>query len=201
MPKATTKRAKARKPAAKKQKPAKARSRGAAAKSPKAAGGAVVRAEGPNYWLVKSEPETFSFDDLLARPDRTTYWDGVRNFAARGHLRAMKKGDRVFFYHSNANPSAIVGIAEVAREAYPDSTAFDANDPHYDPKSKPDAPTWYMVDVRGVERLPRPVSLDEIKKVDALASMALVRLGRLSVQPVTPKEWETVMKMSRTKPA
>src|SRR5215467_1815967 len=201
MPKATAKRAKARRPAAKKQKPAKSRSRGASAKSPKAANGPAPRSEGPGYWLVKSEPETFSFDDLLARPDRTTYWDGVRNFAARGHLRAMKKGDKVFFYHSNANPPAIVGIAEVAREAYPDSTAFDANDPHYDPKSNPDAPTWFMVDVRGVERLPSSVSLDEIKKVDALASMALVRLGRLSVQPVTPKEWETVLKLARAKPA
>jgi predicted RNA-binding protein with PUA-like domain len=202
MAKATAKRATARKPAAKKKGPAKSRSRaGAAAKNSKTASAAAPRSEGPGYWLVKSEPETFSFDDLMARPDRTTYWDGVRNFAARGHLRAMKKGDKVFFYHSNANPSAIVGIAEVAREAYPDSTAFDANDPHFDPKSKPDAPTWYMVDVRGVERMPRPVSLDEIKKIDALASMALVRLGRLSVQPVTPKEWETVMKMARAKPA
>ncbi len=192
MPKATAKRTKARKPAAKKKVSSRV---GVAAKKPSS------RGEGPNYWLVKSEPGTFSFDDLLARPDRTTFWDGVRNFAARGHLRAMKKGDRVFFYHSNANPSAIVGIAEVAREAYPDHSAFDATDAHYDPKSKPDAPTWFMVDLRGIERLPRPVSLDEIKKTDALASMALVRLGRLSVQPVTPKEWETVMKLARGKPA
>jgi len=191
MPKPTAKRTKARKPAAKKKPSSRA---AVAAKKPASHG------EGPNYWLVKSEPGTFSFDDLLARPDRTTFWDGVRNFAARGHLRAMKKGDRVFFYHSNANPSAIVGIAEVAREAYPDHSAFDAGDPHYDPKSKPDAPTWFMVDLRGIERLPRPVSLDEIKKTDALASMALVRLGRLSVQPVTPKEWETVMKLARGKP-
>jgi predicted RNA-binding protein with PUA-like domain len=157
--------------------------------------------DGRSYWLVKSEPEVFSFDDLMSRSDRTTYWDGVRNFAARGHLRAMKKGDRVFFYHSNANPPAIVGIAEVAREAYPDPTALDPNDPHFDPKSKPDAPTWVMVDVRGVEALPRPVSLDEIKKTKSLASMALVRLGRLSVQPVTPKEWETILKLARGKPA
>ena len=191
MPRATAKRTKARKPAAKKKVSPRS---GAAAKKP------ASRGEGPDYWLVKSEPGTFSFDDLLARPDRTTFWDGVRNFAARGHLRAMKKGDRVFFYHSNANPSAIVGIAEVAREAYPDHSAFDAGDPHYDPKSKPDAPTWFMVDLRGIEPLPRPVSLDEIKKTDALASMALVRLGRLSVQPVTPKEWETVMKLARGKP-
>lgn len=190
MPKPTAKRT-ARKPAAKKKVGPRA---GPAAKKP------ASRGEGPNYWLVKSEPGSFSFDDLMARPDRTTFWDGVRNFAARGHLRAMKKGDRVFFYHSNANPSAIVGIAEVAREAYPDTTAFDANDSHYDPKSKPDAPTWFMVDLRGIERLPRPVSLDEIKKTEALASMALVRLGRLSVQPVTPKEWETVVKLARGKP-
>jgi len=191
MPKATAKRTKARKPAAKKKVSSRV---GVAAKK------AASRSDGPNYWLVKSEPGTFSFDDLLARPERTTFWDGVRNFAARGHLRAMKKGDRVFFYHSNANPSAIVGIAEVAREAYPDHSAFDAGDPHYDPKGKPDAPTWFMVDLRGIERLPRPVSLDEIKKTDALASMALVRLGRLSVQPVTPKEWETVMRLARGKP-
>ncbi len=191
MPKATAKRTKARKPAAKKKVSSRV---GVAAKK------AASRSDGPNYWLVKSEPGTFSFDDLLARPERTTFWDGVRNFAARGHLRAMKKGDRVFFYHSNANPSAIVGIAEVAREAYPDHSAFDAGDPHYDAKSKPEAPTWFMVDLRGIERLPRPVSLDEIKKTDALASMALVRLGRLSVQPVTPKEWETVMRLARGKP-
>jgi predicted RNA-binding protein with PUA-like domain len=195
MPKATAKRAKARKPAAKKQAAPRPGARVRAATKPAADGGGER-----SYWLVKSEPGTFSFDDLLARPDRTTFWDGVRNFAARGHLRAMKNGDRVFFYHSNADPSAIVGIAEVAREAYPDSTAFDPSDPHYDPKSKPDAPTWYMVDVRGIERLPRPVSLDEIKKTKALASMALVRLGRLSVQPVTPREWETVMKLARGKP-
>lgn len=195
MPKATPppKRTKSRKPSAPaKRAPAK---RGAKRSRPRPAA-----AESGGYWLVKSEPNAFSFDDLLGRPDRTTFWDGVRNFAARGHLRAMKKGDRVFFYHSNADPSAIVGIAEVAREAYPDHSALDPNDPHFDPKSNADAPTWFMVDIRGIEPLPRPVSLDEIKKTKALASMALVRLGRLSVQPVTPKEWETVLKLSRGKP-
>lgn len=173
--------------------------RAAAPRKTPALSGAPAPA-GPNYWLIKSEPETFSFDDLMSSPGRTTHWDGVRNFAARGHLQAMKAGDRVFFYHSNANPPAIVGIAEVAREAYPDSTAFDAKDPHYDPKSKAEAPTWFMVDVRGVESLPRSVSLDEVKATKALASMALVRLGRLSVQPVTPREWDTVIALSRTKP-
>jgi len=147
------------------------------------------------YWLVKSEPETFSFDDLLAAPGRTTHWDGVRNFAARNHLRAMKKGDRVLFYHSSAKPTAVVGVAEVAREAYPDSSALDKKDPHFDPKSKPDDPTWFMVDIRAVEAFKRPVSLDEIKKVKELSKMALIRLGRLSVQPVTPEEFDVVTKM------
>ena len=151
------------------------------------------------YWLVKSEPETFSFDDLLAAPEQTTHWDGVRNFAARNHLRAMKKGDRVLFYHSSAKPTAVVGVAEVAREAYPDPTALDKKDPHFDPKSKADDPTWFMVDIKGVEALKRPVTLDEIKKVKALANMALIRLGRLSVQPVTPEEFEIVTRLGSGK--
>jgi predicted RNA-binding protein with PUA-like domain len=153
-------------------------------------------AAGRQYWLVKSEPETFSFDDLLASPRKTTHWDGVRNFAARNHLRAMKKGDLVFFYHSSTTPSAIVGVAEVAREAYPDSTAFDHDDPHYDAKSKQEEPTWFMVDLRAVEKLPRAVALDEIKKTKGLEQMALVRLGRLSVQPVTEREYEIVRKLA-----
>jgi len=153
-----------------------------------------------NYWLVKSEPETFSFDDLLALPGKTTHWDGVRNYAARNHLQAMKKGDGVLFYHSSAKPAAIVGLAEVAREAYPDSSAFDKADSHYDPKSKPDAPTWFMVDIKGVEPLARQITLDEVKKTKGLENMALVRLGRLSVQPVTKAEFETVKKLASTKP-
>jgi predicted RNA-binding protein with PUA-like domain len=145
-----------------------------------------------HYWLVKSEPGVFSFRDLMALPKKTTHWDGIRNYAARNHLRAMKKGDLVFFYHSNANPAAIVGIAEVAREAYPDPTALDPKDPHFDPKSKADAPTWFMIDLRGVEPLERPVSLDELKKTKGLENMALIKIGRLSAQPVTAKEWEIV---------
>jgi predicted RNA-binding protein with PUA-like domain len=141
---------------------------------------------------VKSEPETFSFDDLLAAPGRTTHWDGVRNFAARNHLRAMKKGDRVLFYHSSTKPTAVVGVAEVVREAYPDTTALDKKDPHFDPKSDPDDPTWFMVDIKAVEAFKRPVALDEIKKIKQLSKMALIRLGRLSVQPVTPEEFEIV---------
>ena len=148
------------------------------------------------YWLVKSEPDVFSFDDLMASPKKTTSWNGVRNFTARNNLQAMKKGDLVFFYHSNAKPSAVAGIAEVVREAYPDPTAFDTKDEYYDPKSKREDPTWFMVDIRGVEALKRPVSLDEIKKTKSLEKMALVRLGRLSVQPVTEKEWETVLHLA-----
>ena len=147
------------------------------------------------YWLVKSEPEVFSFDDLLAAPGRTTHWDGVRNFAARNHLRAMKKGDRVLFYHSSTKPTAVVGVAEVVREAYPDSTAVDKKNPHFDPKSDPDDPTWFMVDIKAVAPLERPVPLDELKNVKALSNMALLRLGRLSVQPVTAEEFEIVTKM------
>jgi predicted RNA-binding protein with PUA-like domain len=149
------------------------------------------------YWLVKSEPDAFSFDDLLARPNATTCWDGVRNYQARNSMRDdMKKGDLVFFYHSSCDPSAIVGIAEVARESYPDHTAFDASDSHYDPKSKRDAPTWMMVDIRALEALPRPLTLDDLRGVKGLEKMVLLQKGsRLSVQPVTAEEWETICKL------
>jgi predicted RNA-binding protein with PUA-like domain len=117
------------------------------------------------YWLVKSEPSTFSFADLMAAPNKTTFWDGVRNLVARNFLRdGMKVGDRVFFYHSSADPPAVVGICEVAREGYPDATALDRKHAHFDPKSKASAPTWYMVDIKGIAPLRRPVPLPEIKK-------------------------------------
>jgi len=154
----------------------------------------------PRYWLVKSEPETFSFDDLLASPKRTTHWDGVRNYAARNHLREMKKGDQVFFYHSMANPQAIVGVCEVVREGYPDSSALDPKHEYYDPDSDRNSPTWYMVDLRAVERLPRPVTLAEIKGRRELADMALVRIGRLSVTPVTADEWRVIRSMASGAP-
>jgi predicted RNA-binding protein with PUA-like domain len=148
------------------------------------------------YWLVKSEPDVFSFDDLWRAPRRTTRWDGVRNFAARNFLRdGMKRGDGVFFYHSMTEPQAIVGICEVVREGYPDETALDAGHEGYDPDSDPDAPTWYAVDLRAVERLARPVTLPEIKARKELANMALLRVGRLSVSPVTEREWETIRAM------
>ena len=149
------------------------------------------------YWLVKSEPDVFSFDDLMKAPGKTTGWDGIRNFAARNFLRdGMKRGDRVFFYHSMGKPQAIAGICEVVREGYPDPTALDATHDGHDPKSDPANPTWYAVDLRAVEPLPRPVTLTEIKARPELAEMALVRVGRLSVSPVTAKEWETIIGMA-----
>lgn len=148
------------------------------------------------YWLVKSEPEVFSYDDLVASPKQTTFWNGVRAFAARNHMQAMKKGDLVFFYHSNANPSAIVGVAEVVREAYPDHTQFDAKSEYHEPKATPEKPVWFMVDIKAVEKLPRPVSLDEIKKTKGLDQMALVRIGRLSVSPVTEAEYKIIRKLA-----
>jgi len=145
------------------------------------------------YWLVKSEPSTFSFDDLRAATGQTTQWDGVRNFVARNFMRdGMRVGDQVFFYHSSVNPQAIVGICEVAREAYPDSTAFDKAHHGYDADADPDDPTWFMVDLRAVAPLARPVTLPEIKAKPELAGMVLLRIGRLSVTPVTADEWKTI---------
>ena len=149
------------------------------------------------YWLVKSEPETFSFDDLLRAPSQTTHWDGVRNFAARNFMReGMKRGDLVFFYHSSVQPQAIVGVCEVVREAYPDTSALDPKHAAYDESSDPANPTWFMVDLRAVERLAHPVTLTAIKARPELAQMALVRIGRLSVTPVTQAEWDTIRAMA-----
>lgn len=149
------------------------------------------------YWLVKSEPDVFSFDDLRSAPRQTTQWDGVRNFAARNFLRdGMKRGDGVLFYHSSTNPQAIVGICEVAREGYPDPTATDKKHAAFDPKSDPKKPSWFAVDLKAVEPLERPVTLAEIKANEALAEMVLVKIGRLSVTPVRPREWETILQMA-----
>ncbi|HTO96456.1 MAG TPA: EVE domain-containing protein [Myxococcales bacterium] len=149
------------------------------------------------HWLLKTEPSVFSFDDLLRAPGKTTGWNGVRNYQARNFLRdQMKKGDRVLVYHSSAEPPAVVGIAEVAREGYPDPSQFDAKDDHYDADSDPEEPRWYQVDVRAVRKLGRAVSLEEMRKEKALAKMPLLQRGqRLSVQPVGPSEFERVLKM------
>jgi predicted RNA-binding protein with PUA-like domain len=149
------------------------------------------------HWLLKTEPGVFSFDDLLQAPGRTAGWDGVRNYQARNFLRdQMKKGDRVLIYHSSAEPPAVVGIAEVAREGYPDPSQFDAKGDHHDPESDPAEPRWFQVDVRAVRKLPRQVTLEEIRKEKSLAKMPLVQRGqRLSVQPVAPAEFERIVRM------
>lgn len=148
-----------------------------------------------NYWLMKSEPDAFGIDDLAQRPDRTEHWDGVRNYQARNMMRdGMKRGDRVFFYHSNCTEPGIVGIAEVVREGYPDFTAFDPESKYYDPKSDPAAPRWFMVDVRLERRLRRTIALHELKGHPALAGMALLAKGnRLSVMPVTAEQWDYIL--------
>jgi predicted RNA-binding protein with PUA-like domain len=146
------------------------------------------------YWLLKTEPTTFSFDDLWNAPKRTTFWDGVRNFQARNTLRdRMKVGDGVFIYHSSTDPTGIVGIAEVVKEGYPDPTAFDPKDSHYDPRSKRESPTWYVVDVKAIERLAPIITLDELRGVKGLEKMVLLQRGsRLSVQPVSAEEWRMI---------
>lgn len=142
------------------------------------------------YWLIKSEPDVFSFADLEQAPKQTTCWDSVRNSSARNFMRdGMKKGDRAFYYHSNAEPSGIVGICEVVREGYPDHTAWDPQHDYFDEKSDPAVPTWYMVDVKAATAFPTMVTLPQIKADPQLAEMALVNVGRLSVVPVTPAEW------------
>ena len=149
------------------------------------------------YWLVKSEPDVFSFDDLLRVHNKTTHWNGIRNFAARNFLRdGMRLGDRVFYYHSMSDTPGIVGICEVVREGYPDDTAFDSASEGFDPKSDRNKPTWYMVDLRAVAQLTHPVTLEQIKQRSELAGMALLRIGRLSVSPVTAAEWEVITRMA-----
>lgn len=153
------------------------------------------------YWLVKSEPETFSWTDLWKAPKRTTTWDGVRNYQARNLLREMRKGDLVFFYHSSTDPTAIVGICEVAREAYPDHTQFDETSDYFDARSDPKDPRWYMVDLRAREPLRRPVTLGELRGRPGLERMTLLQKGsRLSVQPVSADEWRIVLDIAERDP-
>ena len=147
------------------------------------------------FWLFKSEPDVFGIDDLAAQPDQTDHWDGVRNYQARNFMRdGMSVGDQGFFYHSNTKEPGIVGVIEIARSAYPDHTAFDPEDPHFDPKTDPDNPRWYMVDVRFVRKLGRTITLSELKERPELAGFPLVRKGnRLSVMPVEPEHWHFIL--------
>lgn len=150
------------------------------------------------YWLIKSEPDAFSIDDLRNSPGKKTHWDGVRNYQARNFMRDdMRPGDLVFYYHSNTEVPGIVGIAEVASKAYPDHTAFDPNDHHFDARSDPENPSWVMVDVRYKRKLKRPLSLKEIKEhADQLDGFALIRRGnRLSVLPVSEQHWNYILSL------
>jgi predicted RNA-binding protein with PUA-like domain len=149
------------------------------------------------YWLMKSEPTAFSIQDLADAKGRTTQWDGVRNYQARNYMRAMRVGDQALFYHSNADPPSAVGIVRVVREAYPDHTAFDPANSHYDPSSTPAKPLWDMVDIQLVRVFARPLSLDLLRKQPGLRAMELLRKGsRLSVQPVSRQEWQTILKLA-----
>ena len=153
-----------------------------------------------NYWLFKSEPDAFSIDDLAAAPKQTSAWDGVRNFQARNMLRdSIEKGDEAFFYHSSCAVPGIAGIVSIAKAGYPDVTAFDAKHHHHDPDSDPKSPRWYVVDVKLVRRLPRVITLGELREhaKKELSGMALLRAGnRLSVMPVTPEHWKFITSLA-----
>ena len=144
------------------------------------------------HWLMKSEPDVFGIDELAHK--KSGGWDGVRNYEARNFMKSMKVGDKVLFYHSNALPSGVAGIAEVCRTAYPDPTQFDSKDSHHDPKATPDKPIWFQVDLRFVSKFARFVPLDELRGMPALADMALFKRSRLSVIPVTPAQWKLIVK-------
>lgn len=151
-----------------------------------------------NYWLFKSEPSCFSIEDLSRRPNQTSSWDGVRNYQVRNLLRdEIKVGDLAFFYHSSCQPPGMVGVMKVVKNGYPDHTAWDSHNEHYDPNSTPDHPRWYMVDVKLVQIFPRIITLNEIKSNSQLNKMAVTKKGnRLSITRVTPAEWRLVLKIA-----
>lgn len=156
-------------------------------------------AKSRNFWLVKSEPVTFSIDDLLESPNGTTQWDGVRNYQARNILRdRMKVGDGVLFYHSGKNP-AVAGVAKVVKEGYPDHTAWDEHSEHPDSRSTPENPVWYMVDIQLEEKFQKPIHLKELRKTKGLENMMVLKKGvRLSVQPVDKKDFDIIVSLSRS---
>lgn len=150
-----------------------------------------------NHWLLKSEPETFSIDDLIKRPKQTEHWDGVRNYQARNMMRdQMQVGDLAFFYHSSCTPPGIVGVVEVVKNAYPDPSSWDPESKYYDPKSSPENPRWFMVDIRFVKKFPHMITLDAIKAHPLLDKMVITRKGnRLSITPVTKEEWDIIQQI------
>jgi len=146
-------------------------------------------------WLMKSEPDVYSIRDL--ERDGTTSWEGVRNYQARNLMREMAVGDAVLFYHSNANPPGVAGLARVAREAYPDPFAWKKGHRYHDPKSSPEEPRWWMVDIEYVDTLPNFVTLDDLKSAPGLEEMVVTKRSRLSVQPVRPEEFDIVVALGR----
>lgn len=150
-----------------------------------------------NYWLLKSEPNAFGIDDLISSPDKTTHWDGIRNYQARNFMRdEMKKGDFAFFYHSSCKVPGVVGIMEVVKEAYPDFTAFDPDAKYFDASSYPENPRWVMVDLKFIKKFDHPVSLEAIKTHPGLSAMRLTQRGnRLSIMPVTAEEWQIIINL------
>jgi len=150
------------------------------------------------YWLIKSEPDAFSIDDLRDTPGKKDHWDGIRNYQARNFIRDdMQMGDLAFFYHSNCKPPGIVGICEIVSEAYPDHTAFDPNEKYYDAGSDPENPRWMMVDVKYRRKTKRMISLEEIKQqADKLEGFPLIRRGnRLSIMPVSKEHWDFILSL------
>lgn len=151
-----------------------------------------------NYWLFKSEPDEYSIADLAAEPGKTGRWDGIRNYQARNFLRdSVQTGDGVLFYHSACKVPAVVGTAEVVRGAYPDPAQFDPESKYFDPKATEEKPRWYCVDIRWQSAFNHPVPLAEIKQNPQLADMVLVKQGRLSIQPVTKEEWDTLVRQGK----
>lgn len=151
------------------------------------------------YWLFKTEAGCFSIDDLASRPNQTEPWDGVRNYQARNMLRdEIKKGDEVFFYHSSSKPTGIAGICTIVKSGYPDHTALDPKEMHYDPKATKDNPIWYMVDVKFKKKFKEIVTIQELKQIPGLEGMVVNQRGsRLSIQPVTKEEWQIITKYSK----
>ncbi len=154
-----------------------------------------------NYWLLKSEPGEFSWEDLKNSEGQTTRWEGVRNYQARNFIKEMKKGDLAFFYHSVVKPQVITGIAEITREAYPDPSQFDESGEYFDERSRQENPRWFVVDVRYRSDFIPPVSRDELKKLPELQEMALFKNSRLSVQPVSAEAWQRILQFQQQKAA
>lgn len=153
-----------------------------------------------NFWLMKSEPDVFSIDDLQMAKGMTSGWDGVRNYQARNFMRDdMRKGDRIFFYHSNAKPPGIAGVAEVFQESHPDPTQFDETSEYFDPRATKEKPIWFMVSVKFVEKFPRLISIQELKDQKKLDGLRLLQRGsRLSILPVSKKHWEFICELAKS---